>query len=202
MVREISRDRALREKVIPLAFHIDYWNHLGWRDPLSSPDWTRRQTHYVDALSLNSAYTPQMVVDGYRQFVGSDRRSLETAVMHESRQPPFGTVSAHLMREGSTLQARIDANITSPVVELVMAVFEDGIPTKIASGENGGSATVDDAVVRRLIRIDTLARGSVTKSIDIAIDPKWNQWNLGIAVFLQDPRTRMIRGAAVARVEP
>ncbi|HUR81120.1 MAG TPA: DUF1223 domain-containing protein, partial [Thermoanaerobaculia bacterium] len=68
---EFLRKLAAKDKrVIPLAFHVDYWNYLGWRDPFSSAEWSQRQGDYVRAMKLSTAYTPQLVINGSRQVVG------------------------------------------------------------------------------------------------------------------------------------
>ena len=120
MVRELANDAALRGKVIPLAFHVDYWDRLGWRDPFSSPDWSRRQSFYVRALGLPSGYTPQMVVNGARQFVGSNARALDAALAEESRQAPFGSVRVSVSR-GDVLRVSVNANVSR-------AARESGLP--------------------------------------------------------------------------
>src|SRR5437868_1451038 len=66
-------DLAARPDVLALSFHVDYWDRLGWKDPFSSADATRRQHGYADLLGLTTVYTPQMVVDGRWQAVGSDQ---------------------------------------------------------------------------------------------------------------------------------
>ena len=66
LIHDIANDPAMRGRVIPLAFHVDYWDSLGWRDPFSSVDWTQRQTRYARTMRLSSAYTPQAVVNGSR----------------------------------------------------------------------------------------------------------------------------------------
>lgn len=184
---------ALRGKVIPLAFHVDYWDRLGWRDPFSAPAWTRRQQLYAGALHLPSAYTPQMVVNGLRQFVGSNERALDAALAEESKQPPFGTVHVSATRD-SALHVTVNANLTRSA-DVVVAVFENGITTKVTAGENDGWTIDNDAVVRRLQKI---AVDSTDMTVTIPIDKAWNPAHLGVAVFLQEPRTMLIRGAAVA----
>src|SRR3954454_13978052 len=71
LIHDITTDPAMRGRVIPLAFHVDYWDSLGWRDPFSSAEWTQRQARYARTMRLSSAYTPQAVVNGSRKFVGS-----------------------------------------------------------------------------------------------------------------------------------
>jgi hypothetical protein len=196
LVRELANDAALRGKVIPLAFHVDYWDRLGWRDPFSSPAWTHRQQFYVRALALPSAYTPQMVVNGARQFVGSNGHALDAALAEESRQAPFGTVRVSATR-GNALNVSVSATVTSPQpTDVVVAVVENGISTKVTAGENGGSTIDNDAIVRRLVRVAT---GSVETTLSIPLDKAWNPSRLGVVAFLQDRKTLRIRGAAVAR---
>src|SRR5687767_14525236 len=83
LLRRIAADPKLRGKVIPLAYHVDYWNHLGWRDPFSSREWSQRQGDYVRAMKLSSAYTPQIVVNGVREMVGSNSFQVYRAIEEE-----------------------------------------------------------------------------------------------------------------------
>jgi hypothetical protein len=193
LVRELATNAALRGKVIPLAFHVDYWDRLGWRDPFSAADWTRRQQIYAAALHLPSAYTPQMVVNGARQFVGSNARALDAALADESKQPPFGTLRVSATRD-TALHVAVSAKMTQPA-DVVLAVFENGVSTKVMAGENSGRTIDNEAIVRRLQRVAT---GSVDTTVAIPLDKAWNPARLGVAVFLQDRKTLAIRGAAVA----
>ena len=79
-VRELPSLGLGRTKVLPLTFHVSYWDDLGWKDPFSSPDATRLQHGYADLLGLATVYTPQMVVEGRLQVVGSDRSEVEQAL--------------------------------------------------------------------------------------------------------------------------
>jgi hypothetical protein len=196
LVRELANDAALRGKVIPLAFHVDYWDRLGWRDPFSAPDWTRRQQFYVRALSLNSAYTPQMVVNGSRQFVGSNAHALDAALAEESRLPPFGSVHVSVARGTGALQATVRATVTSAKpTDVMLVVYENGISTAVKAGENSGLTIENEAIVRRLIRVGS---GSVETTVTIPLDKSWSAPHLGVVAFLQDHKTLAIRGAAVA----
>ena len=198
MVRELATNNALHGKVIPLAFHVDYWDRLGWRDPFSAADWTRRQQFYVRALGLPSAYTPQMVVNGSRQFAGSNGNALDAALAAESKQAPFGSVRVALARGDGALSAHVVANVTSAKpTDVVLALVENGISTKVTAGENDGRTIDNDAIVRRLMRVGT---GSLDTNVSIPIDKAWNTAHLGVAVFLQDRKTLAIRGAVSAHL--
>lgn len=197
MVRELSNDAALRGKVIPLAFHVDYWDRLGWRDPFSSSDWTHRQAFYVRAMRLPSAYTPQMVVNGTRQFSGANAHALDAALAEESRQAPFGTVRVTATRD-AVLHVTVNATVTSPQpTDVVLAIVEDGVSTKVRAGENSGMTIDDDAIVRKLMR---LGMGTTAMNVAITPDKSWNLARLGVVVFLQDRKTMAIRGAASAHL--
>src|SRR5438045_8210665 len=77
LISELSKKQG---QVIPLAFHVDYWDNAYWRDPFSSHEWTERQMMYARTFKLNSAYTPQMVVNGTKQFVGSNAMAMNAAI--------------------------------------------------------------------------------------------------------------------------
>src|ERR1700753_539174 len=84
-----SRGRA----VVPLAFHVDYWNSLGWNDPFSSPVWTARQQDYARALNDRSVYTPELVVAGGVGMVGSQARRVADAIARAPVQRELGATA-------------------------------------------------------------------------------------------------------------
>jgi hypothetical protein len=185
LLRHIARDPSLRGRAIPLAFHVDYWDHLGWRDPFSSRTWTQRQAEYVRALHLESAYTPQVVINGSRQMVGSSSTQIYRAIEEESKRAPEGSVSVR--REGENVV--IDANAPHGGAELIVVAFEDGASTNVLRGENGGRTLANDSIARDLIRLGEV-KGSVEKKIPM---------KLAAVAFLQDVKTRRVLAAAVTR---
>src|SRR5687768_2942471 len=86
LLRRIARDPKLRGRVVPLAYRVDYWNRLGWHDPFSSREWSQRQGEYVRTMKLESAYTPQVVINGTRQMVGSNSFAVYRAIEEESQR--------------------------------------------------------------------------------------------------------------------
>jgi hypothetical protein len=187
-IRAVARDSELKGKVIPLAFHVDYWNRLGWRDPFSSAEWSRRQMFYVRALSLQSAYTPQAVVNGSRQFVGSNSVALAGALADASHRTPVGRVSVDARRNGDNVTAIVHADAPRGF-DVMLVLFQNDVTTSIAAGENAGRTQTEDAIVRRLQRVNSDA------TVTLPIDPSWK--HLGVAVLLQNHDTLAIGNVAV-----
>lgn len=177
-----------RRGVIPLAFHVDYWDHYGWRDPFSSRLWSQRQFIYVHAMHLNSGFTPQAVVNGSAQVVGSNQSGLERAIEEASHRPVVGSVSVDASRKADTIVANVRANAPQPY-DILLAVFENEATTNIGAGENAGRTQSDTAIVRTLQRV---MPGTVT----LHVDPAWK--DLGVAVFLQNRETLEIGNAALS----
>jgi len=179
LLGRLARDASLRGKVIPLAFHVDYWDHLGWRDPFSSAQWTQRQLDYVRAMGLSGAYTPQAVVSGSREFVGSNERQLFGAIEEASKRKAAASVSI----AGDV--ARVDA---PRELELIALSVENAQTTRVARGENGGRTLTNYAIVRKLTRV-----GTVRGRSERPLPPGTN------VVLLQDGKTMEIVTAAAAR---
>jgi hypothetical protein len=185
LLRQIARDPRLDGKVIPLAFHVDYWNSAGWRDPFSSREWSERQGAYVRAMKLPSAYTPQVVVNGARQMVGSSRLEIYTAIEEESQRPAEGTVTIAAAPGGYLVRA----SSSHPYADLVIITFENGATTQVTGGENNGRTLASDAIVRTLVRsTSTPGSSSMEKKVEVPA-------GLGVAAFLQDRTTRQIWNA-------
>lgn len=192
---------------MPLAFHVDSWNHAGWTDPFSDAAWSRRQASYARTLRSEGAYTPQAIIDGSVAMVGSDEAALRAAIAAAARQPA-GEIGLSLTVEPA--EVRSDLTVELPLalrdrkLDLMLAVFETGLETPVHRGENGGRTLRDDYVVRSLTRVARLSpsagEGHDTRrhSATVRLSADWNRARLGLAAFLQDPRTLAIHGS-VAR---
>jgi hypothetical protein len=190
LIHAIANDPAMRGRVIPLAFHVDYWDSLGWRDPFSSSEWTQRQARYARTMRLSSAYTPQAVVNGTREFVGSNRAAMSAALEKASNEKPRGEITLTARREGNSLIANIHANVSASD-DLMLAIVEDGVTTKVEHGENAGRMITNDAIVRKLVQVKL---GEST----VRLDPPWR--SLSATAFVQDRITLAIGAAATAQV--
>jgi hypothetical protein len=184
--------------VIPLSFHVDIWNHAGWTDPFSNRIWTERQAAYARAFKLSSLYTPQAVVDGAAELVGSDANGLRAAIA-SAEAKPSAAVALRLQPEASKvlLYAEVDLpeSLRGRSWELLLAVFETGLVTPVGRGENGGRTLQNDYVVRSLSSAGRVDKPSRLKA-SLRLEKSWERTHLGVVAFLQDPRSLEIRGAA------
>jgi hypothetical protein len=193
LIHDITNDPALRGRIIPLAFHVDYWDRLGWRDPFSSAEWSQRQARYSAAMRLSSSYTPQAVVGGKRELVGSNRSGLNAALENLSNAKPAGEIGLTIRRESSAIVATIHASVPARD-DVFLAVTEDDVTTKVPHGENAGRTLTNDAIVRRLVRV---APGQT--SVTIPIDVTWRR--VSAVAFAQDRNTLAIDAASTARAQ-
>ncbi|MCG8463167.1 MAG: DUF1223 domain-containing protein, partial [Holophagales bacterium] len=193
--------------VVPLSFHVDYWNYIGWRDPFSSPQFSERQRRYARQLAGGRVYTPQLVVDGRGECVGSDRGETEALIAAAREQPRHGRVRLSVrVSAGAKLHVRAVGSLAAGApdslgrLELWLAVFETGLETPVDRGENARRTLHNDFVVRRL---ESLGKASAAAPADagleVALETAWNAENLGVVAFLRDPSTLAVHGAAVWR---
>jgi len=136
---------ARRPGIVALGYHVDYWDQLGWRDPFSSPAATARQRAYARTLGLRTIYTPQMVIQGRYDAVGSDRRQVAAALAAAATAP---AVPVALTAESGALTARIGAgNGAGRVLWLTYALSHE---TVVRAGENAGRTLVNANIVRTI----------------------------------------------------
>src|SRR5260370_29160022 len=134
----ISDLGASSKSVIPLAYHVDYWNHLGWADPLSSRQCSERQTTYPRPMNLDGEYTPQMVISGAWQCGGSDAGTIERAVAAARSQPALGrtSIQTSLAAAGSRkLQVKVNAQLLTAGrgrLVVMLGIYSSGLVSNIA----------------------------------------------------------------------
>jgi hypothetical protein len=187
-------------QVIGLGLHVDYWDSLGWKDGASFHGATARQQHYADVLSGN-VYTPQAVIDGHDEVVGSDSKAL-LHLVEKAAARPRARVKAVARRDGSALIAEISVSeVPFDVKEALdgyLAIVEDDVVTFVKRGENSGRTLRHDCVVRELQPLGAIpSRQTVEKRI--AVQTQWSSKTYAV-VFLQGHRTERIWAADVATV--
>jgi hypothetical protein len=184
---------AQRKDIIALAYHVDYWDYIGWQDKFARPENTARQKDYRDALGLHTIYTPQMVVDGRYDVVGSQRSEVESSIKSAASQQKLPIA---ITENGGKLR------ITAPPMEIDQAqpaslwlvTYSRRNETEVSSGENEGSILVEYNIVSDLRRLG----GWTGNAIDMQLDLETADKNMGCAVILQVDGNGPILGVAAA----
>jgi hypothetical protein len=187
--------------VIALSEHVDYWDRLGWKDPFSSALFTRRQEAYVRRFRLDSAYTPQMVVDGTTEAVGSDARQVQDAIRQASKADKLHVRISPVFKNSrgvDTVHVEVDSSASSRGESRVMvALAENTAVSHVLRGENSGRKLDHVAVVRSLLDVGRLDSGGTFRS-EIPLEGELGQWSgRRIIAFVQGPQYGRIQGAAV-----
>ncbi len=178
-------------EVIALAFHVDYWDGPSWRDRFSSASYSQRQADYAQTFNLDSNYTPQMVVDGQAQFVGSNGNDAIRSIMDAVRNKK-GSVNAAV--NGDKIKVDVSGLPEHDNATLFLAIAEDNISTNVKGGENAGSKLSHSAVVRDLKAIAKIPAGVMEQSVEIELPTgkEWDQKSLNYVIFVQDKGDRKI----------
>jgi hypothetical protein len=186
--------------IIILEEHVDYWDRLGWKDPFSSEAATARQTDYGESFGGNEIYTPQMVVDGRAEFIGSSDSDALQAIRTASQATKFAIQLS--WEPGDKLAIHIDPaqNEAAPKDsrQLFLVVAENMLHSDVKRGENAGRALEHNGVVRQLVslgKLDAAPAGFSTSTVIHAAN-EWNRANLRAVVFAQERRSRHIVAAA------
>jgi hypothetical protein len=192
--------------VVGLGHHVTYWDRLGWRDRFSSEVLTERQERYGSALRIPSIYTPQMIVDGRAQLVGSDAKAARSAI-EQAVARPHGSVAITLT---PTATDRLAVAVTASEVpaitkgdhaDIVVAVTEDGLSSNVRAGENRGHLLAHAAVVRRLKTLGEAIGEPATARGDVSLDAEWRRDGLKIVAFVQERSSRHVLATGVAPVQ-
>lgn len=207
LLTRLAKDPKLAGRVIPLSFHVDYWDHIGWQDPFASPRWSERQRQYGRAFRSNRIYTPQLVVNGRTECIGSQENVVRQQIASALAAPSAGRVILEAGPAGADGRLRVKAGAerlsAGGGLDLWVAVWETGLETPVGAGENASRKLHNDYVVRRLEKALTLPGkpgAQDSAELVLGLDKRWKRENLGVAAFLQDPETRAILGAAARRL--
>ncbi len=181
-------------EVITLALHVDYWNRLGWTDVFSSPQYSERQGFYAEKFKHDGVYTPQMVVDGQKEFVGGSLDEARKAISAAAESPK---ANVELSAADGKLRVKISALPNHSLADVFVAVAEDNLSTNVRNGENGGRTLPHTSVVRELKTIGKVAaeKDSFESETPFQLQSSWKKQNLKFVVFVQNEQTGQIIGA-------
>lgn len=197
-------------QIIAIEEHVDYWNHDGWIDPFSSQEWTLRQQDYAAAFRRDGAYTPQMVVNGKNQFVGS-RSDLAAKAFEEARAVPSIAVTIQKLPVDNPSEphfavsvAKLGSPSAKDSAEVWLAITESGLASQVSAGENAGHHLAHASVLRSLRRIGVAdaqaAASSFQGDTSAKLKSGWKRENLSAVVFVQEKKSKHILGAAAIKI--
>jgi hypothetical protein len=189
-------------RIVVLSEHVDYYDHIGWKDPFSSPAYTERQQKYVDRMKVESLYTPQMVVDGEFQFNGTDAK---TAVQDIQKAAVAEKISVKLTPSPTNQKGKISINVQAPPLpgssssasaDILIAVADDTDTTNVAAGENSGKTLTNIAVVRELKSVGKIDKANgFSKDVETGIAATSTNKSR-IIVIVQEPHQGKLLGIA------
>jgi hypothetical protein len=180
-------------ELIVLSEHVDYWNHLGWRDPFSSAQFSERQGAYARSLGGGDVYTPELVVDGAKGLNGSNEGEARREIQSALREP---MTPIHLQVGPAKISIHIDRAVEGT---LYLALAHDAAKSQVLRGENSGRALAHVAVVYSLQKIAKLDRKSPAFDRDVPFDRKPGD-STRIVAFVAKPDMGRVVAVGQARL--
>jgi hypothetical protein len=172
LLRQVNGSQtSAGQLVVGISEHVTYWNSLGWSDPFSSSLYTERQNAYSERFHLEGVYTPQMVINGAEQIVGSDRAALQHAVEQEEEQRPricLRILSLRVAGKTLTVNFSTSGDLPAQGADLIAVLTDDSDRSSVLHGENSGRTLAHVAVARSISRVARVqAAGERTVQIQI-----------------------------------
>lgn len=199
LLRQVNGSRSSAgQLVVGISEHVTYWDHLGWSDPYSSEVYTERQNAYGQRFHLDGVYTPQMVINGTEQIVGSDRAALVRAMQAEEKQAPqivFRILSLEVAGNRWTVHFSVAGDVPSVGAEVVAVLADDADRSNVLHGENSGQTLAHVAVARSISRVARItAAGERTVQIEMPSGFQAAQKH-HLILFAQTPGAGRVLGA-------
>jgi hypothetical protein len=192
-------------QVFTLAFHVDYWDSLGWTDRFATADNTARQQAYARSFAASGVYTPQMVVDGVREFTGSDRDKAVASITRALATPATVRLAIHPRAAGANA-VKVNVDVEGPAMgaTLDVAVVQRAATTEVRAGENRGKTLRHTNVVRAFVTAP-IAKSQATEVV-VAVPPTLRREDAELIAYIQRGQSELggmpILGAARAPMPP
>lgn len=199
LLQRINREQTSQKQlIVGISEHVTYWNGLGWKDPYALPVFTDRQNVYASRLSPEGPYTPQMVLNGRDQFVGSDGSALKRALEEDARRSHVGLHIVSSFHGSAGLDVTFSlASSGSKPFDIVAILTDDTDRSTVLRGENSGRSLQHVSVARSLMHVATV-RGGSQQAVHIPV-PESLQIGGGVGhhliLFAQEPHQGAIVGA-------
>lgn len=187
------------KNVLVLGYHVDYWDNLGWKDIFSNPLFTQRQEYYSNIFRLNSIYTPQAVVNGKNEFVGSNKTKLVSSINEQLNEQPTASINLKAALDNS---GKIDVSYSSQSPnskneQLVLLLVQKMATNKIRRGENEGRTLHHINIVRELYELSIPVKEE-KKTFTLPTELK--KEDVFVTAFIQNTKTGKITGLQSSEV--
>ena len=173
---------------IPLSFHVDYWDSLGWKDRFASPEWSERQRARVRAGGGRIVYTPQVLFDG-RDLKWHSGTAFAESLGRARSKPPGATLRLRMARRGDALEVEVESalapGVTAPA-DLHVAITQGALATEVRAGENKGERLAHEHVVRTVEKMGAVGVTARTLSYGRPFAPGWRAEDLAVVAWVQD----------------
>jgi len=179
-----------------LAYHVDYWNRMGWKDAFSDAAYSDRQKQYSRWLKSSEIYTPQAIVNGSKEFVGSEETTLRNTIKANLAEPAktdLTLTGLKAIKNKITVKYRTEGLTANS--SLVLTLLERNATTKVLKGENAGRTLSHVQIVRKL---QTIALTNTSGSVDLAVPESFTPEGFEMIAFVQNNSSGQITGAARA----
>jgi len=201
----LSRFAAKRDAgVVPIAFHVHYWDYIGWKDAYADPRHTQRQQAFALATGARSVYTPQVIVAGHDFRAWSSESAFADALRAAQSKKPAASIEITPRRAADgTIEGHASATIPEPnhaAAQLVVAITQDGITSKPNAGENRGESLAQNFVVRDVVEFG--GTGSLGGPFRFAPKPNWDLARMSVVAFVRDARSGRVLQALAAPICP
>jgi hypothetical protein len=177
--------------VTPLAFHVDYWDYIGWKDKFSKAEYSDRQRKTAAFAGAGFVYTPQFVMNG-RDFKGWDNSRLNESVEKNQKLASRANLTLDAVQENGKITLKTSAQTANPAdaknADVFVALYENKLVSKVNAGENSGRELKHDYVVREFFGAYQINnQNEFSKSF--TLDTAWNKRDAGAVIFVQNSQT-------------
>jgi hypothetical protein len=190
LMEKLQQENA-GKPVYVVAFHVDYWNHQGWKDRFSTAGFTARQRQYSEWMNLQTIYTPQVVVNGSGEYVGSDERSIVKAIDASLNRNADNTLTLKGKADSGHLQVAYDVTGPKANKALFLALVQKKASSNVMAGENEGRKLSHVQIVRDLIPVAINGKSASINLPDSLVQEGWE-----LIGFVQNKNSGHITAAA------
>ncbi|QLC64936.1 DUF1223 domain-containing protein [Flavobacterium sp. LPB0248] len=184
------------KNVYVLGYHVDYWDKQGWKDIFSNADFTKRQYDYAQFLGKEPIYTPQVIINGKTDYIGSQETSLRNGIKSALSKPVSASLNLEVSQNENLISVNYNVEGTSKNSRLLLAVIQKEAKSNVKRGENANRVLSHYQIVRNLQSVDLNKNKKGTASVRL---PKnYNGQDFEIIGFIQDMNSGAILGVKKA----